>query len=107
MTSAAAIAQIHTACSSCSKDEETATFIVAGDFNMSDASLIYDEIAGRLGDGWRGAGNGAGRTWPVAEAIGLPPVIQPYCASTISGIAARCGRRRPKLARRSARIICR
>ena len=58
-------------------DEETAPFIAAGDFNMSDASLIYDEIAGRMQDGWRGAGNGAGRTWPVAEAIGLPPVIQP------------------------------
>ena len=47
-------------------DGETAPFIVAGDFNMSDASLIYDEIAARMHDGWREAGNGAGRTWPVA-----------------------------------------
>lgn len=59
-------------------DEETAPFIVAGDFNMSDASLIYAEIAARMQDGWRGAGNGAGRTWPVAEAIGLPRMIQPF-----------------------------
>ena len=59
-------------------DAETAPFIVAGDFNMSDASLIYGELAGRMQDGWRGAGNGAGRTWPVAEAIGLPRVIQPF-----------------------------
>ncbi len=59
-------------------DAETAPFIAAGDFNMSDASLIYDEIAARMRDGWREAGNGAGRTWPVAEAIGLPRVIQPF-----------------------------
>lgn len=59
-------------------DEETAPFIVAGDFNMSDASLIYAELAGRMQDGWRGAGNGAGRTWPVAQAIGLPRLIQPF-----------------------------
>ena len=59
-------------------DEESAPFIAAGDFNMSDASLIYDELAGRMQDGWRAAGNGAGRTWPVAEAIGLPRVVQPF-----------------------------
>ena len=51
--------------------------IVAGDFNMSDASLIYDEIAALLTDAWREAGNGAGRTWPVAEEIGLPRLIHP------------------------------
>ena len=56
---------------------ETSHCIVAGDFNMSDASLIYDEIAALLSDAWRSAGVGAGRTWPVAEAIGLPRVIQP------------------------------
>ena len=56
---------------------ESKPFIVAGDFNTSDASLIYDELAERMGDAWRAAGVGAGRTWPVAEAIGLPRVIQP------------------------------
>lgn len=56
---------------------EAAPYIVAGDFNMSDASLIYDEIAAQMDDAWRAAGNGAGRTWPVAEAIGLPRMIHP------------------------------
>ena len=59
-------------------DKESAPFIAAGDFNMSDASLIYDELAGRMTDSWREAGNGAGRTWPVAAAIGLPRVVQPF-----------------------------
>ena len=45
---------------------------------MSDASLIYDEIAAVLNDAWRAAGNGAGRSWPLAEAIGLPRVIRPF-----------------------------
>lgn len=57
--------------------QETSPFVVAGDFNMSDASLIYDEVASLMNDAWRSAGVGAGRTWPVAEAIGLPRVIQP------------------------------
>ena len=56
---------------------ESSPYIVAGDFNMSDASLIYDDIAALMGDAWRSAGVGAGRTWPLAEAIGLPRVIQP------------------------------
>lgn len=56
---------------------ETKPFIAAGDFNMSDASLIYAEAAAHMRDAWRAAGVGAGRTWPVAEAIGLPRVIQP------------------------------
>ena len=56
---------------------ESHPFIVAGDFNMSDASLIYADVAAQMGDAWRAAGVGAGRTWPVAEAIGLPRVIHP------------------------------
>ncbi|MCY4061686.1 MAG: endonuclease/exonuclease/phosphatase family protein [Chloroflexi bacterium] len=56
---------------------EAKPYVVAGDFNMSDASLIYDEVAAQMQDAWRGAGVGAGRTWPVAEAIGLPRVIHP------------------------------
>ena len=58
--------------------EETRPFLVAGDFNMSDSSLIYDEIAAALRDSWRSVGTGAGRTWPVAEEIGLPRVIHPF-----------------------------
>ena len=58
-------------------ENETGDYIVAGDFNMSDSSLIYDEIAAQLHDAWRAAGHGAGRTWPLAEAIGLPRLIRP------------------------------
>ena len=57
--------------------DETRPFLLVGDFNMSDSSLIYDEIAAGLGDAWREAGTGAGRTWPVAEVIGWPRVIHP------------------------------
>ncbi|MCY3716469.1 MAG: endonuclease/exonuclease/phosphatase family protein [Chloroflexi bacterium] len=56
---------------------ESVPTIVAGDFNMSDTSLIYAELAGQLRDAWRGAGAGAGRTWPLAEAIGWPRIIRP------------------------------
>ena len=57
---------------------ESKPFLVAGDFNTSDASLIYDEVAAVMHDAWRAAGNGAGRSWPVAEEIGLPRVIRPF-----------------------------
>ena len=56
---------------------EARPFLLVGDFNMSDASLIYADIAAKLGDAWRDAGVGAGRTWPVADVIGWPRVIQP------------------------------
>ncbi len=69
-------AQIHTLLELL--ESEVSPYIVAGDFNMSDASLIYDGIALRMMDAWRAAGNGAGRTWPVAEVIGLPRVIHPF-----------------------------
>ena len=68
-------AQIRRALSLLRDDERP--FIFAGDFNMSDSSLIYDEIANEIHDAWRGAGNGAGRTWPLAEEIGLPRIIHP------------------------------
>ncbi|MCY4020977.1 MAG: endonuclease/exonuclease/phosphatase family protein [Chloroflexi bacterium] len=58
--------------------DESKPYLVAGDFNMSDSSLIYDEIAARINDAWRDAGTGAGRTWPVAEVIGLPRIVHPF-----------------------------
>ncbi|MCY4539054.1 MAG: endonuclease/exonuclease/phosphatase family protein [Chloroflexi bacterium] len=58
--------------------QESKPYLVAGDFNMSDSSLIYDEIAARINDAWRDAGTGAGRTWPVAEIIGLPRIVHPF-----------------------------
>ena len=46
--------------------------IVAGDFNMSDASLIYDEIAAQMRRCLaQQPAMAPGRSWPVAEAIGL------------------------------------
>ena len=58
--------------------DETMPYIVAGDFNMSDASLIYHEIKAVMTDAFRTAGAGAGRTWPIAEKVGLPPSFQPF-----------------------------
>lgn len=58
--------------------EETLPYILAGDFNMSDSSLIYYEISALMDDAFREAGVGAGRTWPVAKAIGLPSVFSPF-----------------------------
>lgn len=55
--------------------DEPLPYILAGDFNTSDASLIYHDIADVMIDSFREAGAGAGRTWPVAERIGLPPVL--------------------------------
>lgn len=57
---------------------EQLPFILAGDFNTSDASLIYREVDAQLTDAFREAGAGAGRTWPVAEKLSLPRVIQPF-----------------------------
>lgn len=51
--------------------------ILAGDFNTSDASLIYKEVDAVLDDAFHEAGYGAGRTWPVAEKIGLPSGFAP------------------------------
>lgn len=58
--------------------DESKPYLVAGDFNMSDSSLVYDEIADTMHDAWREAGAGAGRTWPVAEVIGLPRIVHPF-----------------------------
>lgn len=58
--------------------DETLPYILAGDFNTSDASLIYGEIESLMIDAFREAGAGAGRTWPVAEVTGLPSVISPF-----------------------------
>ncbi len=58
--------------------EETLPYILAGDFNTSDASLIYQELDALMIDSFREAGVGAGRTWPIAEVINLPRVISPF-----------------------------
>ena len=56
---------------------ERLPYIVAGDFNTSAASLIYDEMRALMNDAWHTAGRGSGHTWPIAERIGLPRLIPP------------------------------
>lgn len=78
--------------------DEPLPHIIAGDFNMSDASLIYHELDTQLIDAFRYAGAGAGRTWPVAEAVGLPRVIPPllridyvWHSDALRAVSARVG----------------
>ncbi len=58
--------------------DEPLPYILAGDFNTSDTSLIYQEIDAQLNDAFRQIGAGAGRTWPVADVIGLPNMLPPF-----------------------------
>ncbi len=46
--------------------------VVAGDFNMTDRSAGYGELAGRLGDSYRETGWGFGHTFPDEAAKSIP-----------------------------------
>ncbi|MEO8393003.1 MAG: endonuclease/exonuclease/phosphatase family protein [Chloroflexota bacterium] len=53
-------------------------YIVAGDFNTSDQSLIYNDLASALGDSFREAGTGLGTSWPMLNAtLKLPLLVPP------------------------------
>lgn len=52
-------------------------FIVAGDFNMSEQSVIYSEIAKNMGDAFREAGSGWGGSWPISIVDDLPAFMPP------------------------------
>ena len=55
---------------------ETAPIIVAGDFNTSDNSTIYQELAEELHDSYREVGTGFGHTWSVPGAgYKMPPFM--------------------------------
>ena len=55
---------------------EPLPFIVAGDFNTSDHSPIYDELAAALGDAYRAVAPGLGRTWPAGPVEeGIPALV--------------------------------
>lgn len=56
---------------------EPLPYVVAGDFNMSDQSASYGQLAALLGDSFREAGIGLGTSWPNAQALGLPRLIPP------------------------------
>jgi vancomycin resistance protein VanJ len=50
---------------------ETQPYLVAGDFNMSDQTQIYGDIARQMRDSFREAGFGLGATWPLTPGDGL------------------------------------
>jgi endonuclease/exonuclease/phosphatase (EEP) superfamily protein YafD len=56
---------------------EPLPYIVAGDFNMSDQSSMYSELAALMGDSFREAGVGLGTSWPNVQALGLPRLVPP------------------------------
>lgn len=58
-------------------DREQFPVIVAGDFNTSDYSLMYQEIASHLRDSFAEAGYGFGASWPNTTFLGLPDFIPP------------------------------
>lgn len=57
--------------------DEPLPYIVAGDFNMSDQTSIYGDLAAVMGDSFREAGRGLGASWPVVQALGFPGLIPP------------------------------
>jgi vancomycin resistance protein VanJ len=68
-------AQIHTLLDRLK--QEPLPYIVAGDFNMSDQSSIYNDLAAVMGDSFRQVGTGLGTSWPALQALGLPAFIPP------------------------------
>jgi endonuclease/exonuclease/phosphatase (EEP) superfamily protein YafD len=60
-------------------EQETLPYIVGGDFNMSDQSLIYNEVAAVMRDSFREAGWGFGTSWRAGTrqlGSGVPPLIR-------------------------------
>lgn len=57
---------------------EDLPYIVAGDFNTSQHSIIYSELAVRMADSYRTASSGLGTTWPQAGRFGplVPTVLR-------------------------------
>lgn len=52
-------------------------YIVVGDFNMSQHSLIYSDLAVIMDDAFRSAATGLGATWPVFSDI-IPPLVRTH-----------------------------
>lgn len=52
-------------------------YIVGGDFNTSDQSMTYQQIAGVMIDSFRETGNGFQGSWPVSVVRGLPAFLPP------------------------------
>lgn len=58
-------------------NKEPLPYLVAGDFNTSDQSVIYNDLAAHMGDTFREVGSGIGTSWPISESIGLPAYLPP------------------------------
>jgi endonuclease/exonuclease/phosphatase (EEP) superfamily protein YafD len=58
-------------------ETETYPFIVGGDFNTSDQSVIYHRIAAQMRDTFREVGSGFGGSWPLPIAGEFPSFIPP------------------------------
>ena len=58
-------------------EREQLPFIVAGDFNMSDDTAIYQEISAVMIDSFREGGTGFGKSWPIRVVEEIPPFIPP------------------------------
>ncbi len=56
---------------------EPLPYIVAGDFNTSDQSATYQQLAAAMTDSFREAGQGWRGSWPVSSARGLPSLLPP------------------------------
>lgn len=62
-------------------EREKLPYIVMGDFNMSDQSLVYNELTAMLTDSFHEAGNGLGASWPLLKSRGgfaalLPQLVR-------------------------------
>jgi vancomycin resistance protein VanJ len=53
-------------------------FIVAGDFNTSDFSMSYAQIAAQLHDSFAEVGVGLGSSWPAARAFAWSELVPPF-----------------------------
>jgi endonuclease/exonuclease/phosphatase (EEP) superfamily protein YafD len=58
-------------------EKEEYPYIIAGDFNMSDQTVIYGEISAEMTDSFREAGTGSGNSWPVLVLDHITPLIPP------------------------------
>jgi len=58
-------------------ETEPYPFIVAGDFNMSEHAVMYDEITESMSDAFREAGTGWGGSWPISVVEELPASVPP------------------------------
>jgi endonuclease/exonuclease/phosphatase (EEP) superfamily protein YafD len=58
-------------------EKETYPFLVAGDFNTSDQSVIYSRLAVQMKDTYREIGSGFGGSWPLPIAGEFPSFIPP------------------------------